>query len=413
MSRANRGRVAAALALVAVERGGHVEDVLAIEAPEREPDRGLAWFLALGVLRKRGVVDAALRPHLSQPLTGLDAEVRATLRMGAFELLFARTPAHAAVSQGVEVITALGGGRARGLVNAVLRRVEPPTELALHERLDHPAWLVERWTERFGAEAVEAWCARSGEEAPLAVVTREPDRLRAALEAVGLHPREGRAAGEPVPGAFWVDEVRGRVEELPGFRDGSFWVQDPSATHVADLVGAKPGMRVLDACAAPGGKAFRMASAGAEVLAVDAEPDRLRAVTEGARRLRLPIEVRAHDWLRGPMRGKPTFDAVLVDAPCTGLGTLRRHPEIRWRRQLVDLPKAKARQLAVTGAASAHVAPGGRLVYAVCSPEPEEGPAVIEAFLRDAPDFRVLSQWSSTPPVDDEDAHFAAVLERA
>jgi 16S rRNA (cytosine967-C5)-methyltransferase len=181
-------------------------------------------------------------------------------------------------------------------------------------------------------------------------------------------------------------------------------------------VPVKPGAAVLDACAAPGGKTFRLASRGARVAAVDRDESRLDRIREGARRLGFDIETRAHDWTTGrigsPKTAARLFDAVLVDAPCTGLGTVRRHPEIRWRRTEPDLYGAAALQERILTSAAQHVAPGGALVYAVCSPEPEEGEQVVDRFVAAHPAFEREATLSTAPPRDGEDAHFAARLRR-
>lgn len=406
---ANRGRIAAARTLLAVEEGQHAEEVLALHAPARGSDRSLAWFLALGVLRHRARVDAALRPCLRQPLSSLDADVRAVLRVGAFEILFARTPIHAAVHESVEVARSVGAARATGLVNAVLRKVREPVGLGRADGLDHPPWLVARWDERYGADATTAWCQRNNEPAVVFAVEREPG-LEAAWREAGLEVEAASLHGAPLAGVWRLPKV-GAVTELPGFAEGRFWVQDAASVAVADLVPAGQGTRVLDACAAPGGKTFRVLSRGARVTAVDADARRLALLTESARRLRFDVTPVVHDWTKGPLKGAGTFDTVLVDAPCTALGLVRRHPEIRWRRQLLDVRAMPATQRAVLAAAATHVKPGGTLVYAVCSPEPEEGQQVIDAFVADGA-FTVQRTLSTAPPEGDEDAFFAAVLAR-
>lgn len=394
---AGAGRLAAARSLLAVEEGAHVEDALAELAPAAGPDRDQAWFLAYGVLRRRGHVDAALRPVLTRPLAALDPPVRAALRIGTYERLYARTPAHAAVDQAVDVAAAIGAGKARGLVNAVVRRVRQAERLTRSEALDLPAWLVDRWDRRYGPAATEAWAAACGEPPPLFVVRNREGTLP-----------EG-AVATSVPAVFRVEG--GVVPMLAGFVEGGWWVQDLAAVRVADLVGARPGERVLDACAAPGGKAFRLGTYGAEVVAVDRDRARLGHVAEGAERFGLRIHTRVHDWSKGPLG--EVFDAVLVDAPCTGLGTVRRHPEIRWRRSEEDLPRAAGLQRRILDAASASVRPGGRLVYAVCSPEPEEGEDVVAAFVAEHPRFEVEERLATVPPVEGEDAHVAVRLRRA
>ncbi len=392
MSRANPGRVAAVRVLVGVEGGAHAEDLLAELAPP-PPDRALAWNLALGVLRRRGTLDALLAPLVRGGLDRLQPPVRAALRVGAYELKFARTRDHAAVDQAVEVTRATGAGRAAGLVNAVLRKAARG-RVSDDPWLDLPPWLRRRW------RGWDAWVARLAEPPALCGSWRD-----APVEGLATAPAE--AGGEAVPGCFRLVDPGGPVPELPGFAEGRWWVMDPAAARVADLA---RGERVLDACAAPGGKSFRLAAAGAAVTAVDADDERLARVGEGAARLDLPVALHRHDWLDGPAPDLPRdFDAVLVDAPCTALGTVRRHPEIRWRRRPGDPAAMAPRQLAILRAAAEHVADGGRLVYAVCSPEPEEGEGVVSRLAG----WRVVDAWASAPPAGDEDAFQAFVLERA
>jgi len=396
MKHANPGRVAAVRALVAVEEGGHAEDVLSELAPPPGPDRGLAWHLTLGVLRRQGTLDAALRPFLNRDIDGLDPVVRAVLRAGLVDAHLSRTPPHAAVHQGVEVCKAVGSARASGLVNAVLRRaVAQP--LPDDPWLDLPPWLAERWREW------EGWVIRLRDPAPLCIASKAsiPDELGATPAALG---------GTPLDRAWIVPGGSGRVDELPGFSDGAWWVMDTAAMAVADLVchHAPEGGSVLDACAAPGGKSFRMCAAGLSVTGVDQSRERIRRLQEGAQRLGMDIPIHVHQWGAGETNDLGEFDAVLVDAPCTGLGTIRRHPEIRWRRTVADAAAMGIRQRAILRAAALHVRPGGALIYAVCSPEPEEGPAVVECL----DGWSVVDTWASTPPTGDEDAHQAFVLRR-
>ncbi len=403
---ASPARVAAAAALVAVdEEGAHLEDALAARLPEDRAERDLAWFLAYGVMRRRGHVDAALRELSARPLGAMDPAVRAALRVGAFELLYARTPKHAAVHQAVETVRALGAGRAHGMVNAVLRKLRAPEHLSRADELDHPAWLVDRWTDRYGAEATERWCAANAEPPPLFLVRRD----RSAPPPDDAAPAE--VGGRTLPGVWRVPT--GDPTTRPDFQAGGWWVQDAASVAVADLVPGGEGTRVLDACAAPGGKSFRLASRGLRVLATDRDARRLKLVDEGAKRLGLPVETRVLDWTRPGHEALGTFEAVLVDAPCSGLGTVRRHPEIRWRRTEPDLLGAAALQERILGAAASHVAPGGALIYAVCSPEPEEGEAVIAQFLATHREFGVEERLSTAPPQAGEDAHFAVRMRRS
>lgn len=406
MARVNPARVAAARALVEVENGGRLDEALAGLSPGSGPDRDLAWFLGFGVTRRRGQVDAALRGVLSRPLGSLDAEVRAVLRLGAFEALFARTPRHALVHQAVEVSRRLGVGRASAMVNAVLRRVRAADSLHTAESFDHPEWLLARWTDRYGREAARAWCLDNGEPPPLFVVTRDGEA------PAGLDGAEAVLLDDAVvPGCWRIPSAQGRVERMPGFDEGRWWVMDAAAAVVADLVPVEPGMRVLDACAAPGGKAFRLASRGAAVTAVDRSAERMKLIADGQRRLGLEISRMVHDWGDGALPAE-TFDAVLVDAPCSGLGTVRRHPEIRWRRQPQDLARAAERQAQILAAAAEHVAPGGCLVYGVCSSEPEEGPEIVRSFLDSGSPFDLEIELCTAPPKFGEDAHYGGRLRR-
>lgn len=403
-SRANPGRVAAVRALIAVDQGAHAEDALADNLPAQASDRGLAWFITLGVLRRRAHVDAALRPHLSRPLGSLDTEVRAALRAGAFEKLFGRAAPYAVVQQAVEVADAVGLGRAKGMVNAVLRRVESPGDLSPAEAVDHPGWLYARWAERYGAAAADEFCRANNEPPALSLVTATAE------PPMGLDVASVEFGGQRLPRVWRVTEPEGAVTSLPGFADGRFWVQDPASVAVADLCGVVDGLKVLDACAAPGGKAFRLASNGAHVHAVDVHPDRLRLLQDSAERLRMRIPTKVHDWERGngPFGD---FPVVLLDAPCTALGTVRRHPEVRWRRQPDDIATVAKRQARILRNVANHVSPGGVLVYAVCSPEPEEGTEVVRAFAKES-GWEIEVERPFVPSAGDEDAFFAARLRR-
>jgi 16S rRNA (cytosine967-C5)-methyltransferase len=408
--------VVAARALVAVEEGWNAEDALARDLPEG-PDGRLAWHIVFGVLRNRSKVDAALRPFLKQPLAALDAPVRAVLRLGAFEKLFSRTPDHAVVQQAVEVAKRAGAKRASGLVNAVLRRVREPTGMSRPEQLDHPAWLVARWDARYGPEVTDAWCARNRVIPPICLVARDAARLAETLS-------ERDMSGAPEAMLQGVVLPRTRVvpasSDLPGVDEGTAWVQDPSSVMVADRFASHlpPGGRVLDACAAPGGKSARLWSSGFPVTSTDVEGRMLKL---HANRERIAAEApetpawkaRPFDWLTEDPAGLGTFDGVLVDAPCTGLGTLRRHPEIRWRRKPTDFEAAATKQLAILAKAADCVRSGGVLGYAVCSPAPEEGPEVFARFLEGRPEFEPVDTWSSAPPEGDEDAHQLFIARRS
>ena len=394
--RANPGRVAAVKVLVAVEEGQHAERVLPELAPEAGPDRGLAWNLVLGVLRQRGALDALLEPHLKQGVSGLDPTVRAVLRAGLYDAKLTRTPPHAAVHQAVEVSRAVGAERASRLVNAVLRRASEAT-LGQDPWINLPEWLRTRWS------GWDSWAQRLGTAPPICIASQRP--LHPDLNATPVMLNE-----EPLANAWQLEPRAGRVDALPGFAEGDWWVMDPAAMAIADLVArhCPADGRVLDACAAPGGKTFRLVSAGLKVVAVDQEPTRMALMLDNLARLQMNVDRRILQWGHDTAPDLGTFDAVLVDAPCTGLGTIRRHPEIRWRRLPSDPAAMGIRQRSILEGACAHVGKGGALRYAVCSPEPEEGPDVVAQL----DGWKVVDSWASTPPEGDEDAHQAFVLRR-
>ncbi len=408
----NPARLAAARALMAVADGAHAEEALAALLPEEARDRGLAWRLVFGVLRHRASIDASLQRCLRQPLASLDQQVQAILRVGAFEKLHGDAKAYAVVNEAVGATRAMGVGRASGLVNAVLRRVRIPDDLARHERLEHPSWLVERWDDRYGEEATTRWCENNGKVPPISLVAKDAPALAARLAEEGIETEPVVMPEGELQGLLRLKGGAGRVEQLPGFDEGAFWVQDVASVYTADLV-PDDAQTVLDACAAPGGKTFRLLGRGKTVTAVDLKKRRLARMEGSLERLGFEATLRRHDWRKGPLPELGEVDAVLVDAPCTGLGTIRRRPEIRWRRSPLDPLKIHELQVQVITNASKHVRPGGSLVYIVCSPEPEEGPGVIEDFLKDHPDFRVDVWRNTAPPSQDEDAFQAVRLLRA
>ncbi len=323
-------------------------------------DRAAAHRLAAAVLRRAGSLDAVLEPWLRRAPP--DA-VRQILRLGAAGLLLLDTPAHAAVATAVALARARGLAPFTGLVNAVLRRVADAGAAALADldapRLDTPPWLWASW----GADA-RAIAVGHQAEAPLDLTV-----LR----------------GEPPPGgtALPTGTVRcppgTRVTELPGYEAGAFWVQDAAAALPAKLLAAQPGERVADLCAAPGGKAAQLAATGADVFALDRDPHRIARLRENLARLRLPATVVQADALA--WRPPALLDAVLLDAPCSATGTIRRHPDIPHLKRQADVLALVEQQRALLAAAAALLRPGGRLVYAVCSLQPEEGPGALPAAL--------------------------------
>jgi 16S rRNA (cytosine967-C5)-methyltransferase len=410
-----------------------------------ERDRALAAEIAAGTLRWQGAFDGIIEEFASRPGAKLDPEIATILRLTIFQLLhLERVPASAAVNDAVSLAKAAGKSSAAPLVNALLRRVSRQRDhLPLPARpgpdasrpamldylaitLSHPRWLVERWLDRHGFVAAERWAQFDNNPAPM---TLRPNRLRTTatelaerLASHGVDTRPGRYA----PDALVV--VSGNPLLTPLANEGLFAVQDEGSQLVALMTAVRPGERVLDACAAPGGKTLAMAGAMAGrgvVAAADVRPARLvllaRAIREaGAQNVRV---LRAD--AAAPLPFGPEFDCVLLDAPCSGLGTIRRDPEVRWRRREEDLPRFAAVQLRMIREAARAVRPGGRLVYATCSSEPEENDAIVAALLagggfepsdaKDLPaDVRPLlderGRLRTLPFKHDLDAFFAASL---
>lgn len=356
-------------------------------------DRALASELAYGTLRRLLSLDWALAPRTIRPLSEASPRARALLRLGAYQLLFTRIPSHAAVSETV----ALAGSRERGFVNAVLRALssEPPawptgaTDRDVSVRTGLSEWAVGELRRLVGNEA---------EEAAAALATRAPLGLRAnacrtsveelerSLAAVGVGSRRGTVHPETllVPAVVPAD--------LPGFREGWFTVQDQASAFVVGALDPRPGERILDACAGPGGKAGHIAclvSPGGTVVAADASPSRSRLVRTTVDRLGLRALVLSQDARRPAIRGP--FDRVLVDAPCSGIGAARRRPELLWRPRRGD-PSGLARlQVGLAAASAELLRPGGTLVYSVCTFPRAETDAACDALLRKRPDLEPVA----------------------
>lgn len=339
--------------------------------PDR--DRALVRQIVATTLRRRGQIDAALKRLIAKPLPKKAAEVRPILVTAAAQILFLEVPAHAAVSLAVTLANA---DRATapwaGLVNGVLRSLVRQREEILAGQdavaLNLPAWLRQRWTAAYGEESVRAIAAALLVEPPLDLSVRE--------DAEGWAERLG---GIVLPTGGVRLLAHGRVEALPGFEEGAWWVQDAAAALPARLLGDVAGLAVADLCAAPGGKTAQLASAGARVTAVDASPERLIRLSENLARLRLSAAIAAGDVAEMPPPA--AFDAVLLDAPCSATGTLRRHPDIGSTKGPKDVAALAALQSRLLERALAWVKPGGLLVYATCSLEPEEGEGQIERLL--------------------------------
>ncbi len=368
---------ARAIALVLLQdvlrRGRPLDEALAANADLQAleaRDRGFARLLTATVLRRLGQIDAAIDERLDHPLPANRTAVRDILRLGVAQIGFLGLASHAAVHTSVELVG--GGGQAgmKGLVNAVLRRTAEAGALSPDDpgHLNVPDWLWRDWEEAFGPQTAAAIAAANLAEAPLDITLKSHGDAELWAE---------RLAAEILPTGTLRRAAGGDVTGLPGFDEGAWWVQDAAAALPVRLLGDVAGMRIADLCAAPGGKTAQLAAAGATVTAVDISKKRLRRLSENMARLGLAAETVTADltkWSPGEL-----FDAVLLDAPCSATGTLRRHPDIAWNKTPDDVAKLVGVQDRLLAAALALVKPGGLLVYATCSLLTGEGAARIEA----------------------------------
>ena len=415
-------------------------------------DRALASEIATGTLRWQAALDHRLAQVTSRPLARLDGDVLDLLRAGAYQLLhLERVPGHAVVDDAVTLTRLTGKRRASGFVNAVLRAIatrrdtlplpSPPRRTDptrteedrgaaldyLSVSLSHPRWLVERWLDRYGFEAAERWAHFNNELAPITLrvnrLVASPSDVAARLEAHGVRTR---------PGGWSRDTLivtDGNPLATPTANDGSFLVQDEASQLIGELVTATPGQHVLDACASPGGKTVTIAGSMQDrgvIVAADFRPRRLTLLTNTLARCRVSCAHVVQLDLRHPAPFPPVFDWVLVDAPCSGLGTIRRDPDIRWRRAPDELSRLAAAQTAMLRTAADAVRLGGHLVYATCSGEPDENDAVVAHLLASRPDFSETpialtrlaplvtpeGRFETRPDRHALEAFFAAIMQR-
>jgi 16S rRNA (cytosine967-C5)-methyltransferase len=339
-------------------------------------DRAFARALVMATLRRLGPIDAALQARLQKAPSDRVVQI---LRLGVAQIFVLKTPPHAAVATSVDLAAAdRGSAPLKGLVNAVLRGLtrEPP-DLDQPD-LMAPTWLYARWQAAFGVDEARAMAAMIAQEPGTDLSLKDPAAtadLATALEA------------EILPGGTLRTALRGEVAAWPGFAEGSWWVQDAAAAIPVRLLNLVPAESALDLCAAPGGKTLQLAATGAQVTAVDKSAPRLKRVSENLARTGLAAEVVAADVAGWADRRQ--FDAVLLDAPCSATGTFRRHPDVLWDAKPSDIAGLAAVQSRLLDSAARRVKPGGRMVYCVCSLEPEEGEAQVAAFLARTPIFRL------------------------
>jgi 16S rRNA (cytosine967-C5)-methyltransferase len=376
-----------------LDKGQPLDDALSRHAgyPNLDPrDRAFVRLLLATTLRRLGEIDATLAMLIERPLQGANAAGREVLRLGAAQLLFLNTPPHAAVDTSVRLVEeALP--HLKGLVNAVLRRLaREGTTLAENEpaRVNTPEWLWQSWVASYGEDAARAIAAAHLDEPPLDLTVRSDPELWA-----------GRLDATVLPTGTLRRKAGGAVADLPGFADGAWWVQDAAAALPARLLGDVKGSRVVDLCAAPGGKTLQLCAAGAQVTAVDISARRMARLGENLKRSRLSAQLVTADASKWAPDEK--FDAVLLDAPCSGTGTLRRHPDIAWLKGEEDIGRLVLAQDRLLQRAIELLRPGGTIVYAVCSLQEEEGPARVASLLARASHLeRIAVQPAELPGLE-------------
>lgn len=385
-------RTAALKTLRAIREGAFADHALDRHARElADADRRLAQELVYGVQRLRGRLDYLIDCLVTSGLASLEPDVLDVLRLGAYQLLeLDRVPAYAVVDEAVEAARGASGAGAGGLTNAVLRRLSREPDACSFPRPEqdalgylaswgsHPRWLLERWRARWSLEAVERLVEYNNRQPAVYVtVIDRRDRAVDRLRAVGI----GAEAAELGWASVRIDsgQVGRAIETI------SAVVQDPGAAAVVDFAALAPGVDVVEFCAAPGGKAALLAARGYRVWALDVSPQRVRRLAENRTRLGLArLHIAVADSTRPPLANR---SAVLLDAPCSGTGTLARHPDARWRLRPADLRTLAELQRRLLEAAAETVTPGGTLVYATCSLEPEENEGQVELFLKRRADF--------------------------
>lgn len=433
MSKGAGSRAAAALVIADVlEHGRSVNQALPLHSKDLEPrDRAHVQALAFGVLRNLPLLNAAVSEFLDKPLKKDLVILHHLLLVGAYQLLLVSTSDHAAVAATVEATVTLRKRRQKGLVNAVLRNLQRQRAQLLpklQQRQDlehaHPRWLADSIAAAYPQRATEIFAANN-QQAPMWLrVNLQQTTVEAFLGALRAFDPELVDATSMVslPSAIKLNHAVD-VRQLPGFELGWFSVQDIAAQHAAPLLAAQPNERVLDCCAAPGGKTAHLLELApqAQVTALDIEAQRLERVYENLTRLQLSAKVICGDaaapeqWWDGEL-----FDKVLLDAPCSATGVIRRHPDIKWLRRASDINALVQLQAKILDALWSLIRPGGRLVYATCSILPQENQQQMEAFVARHAD--ALPQptdpsgafgWQRLPGEQDGDGFYYAIVDKA
>jgi len=377
-------------------------------------DRALLTELTYGTLRWRGRLDAHLTPLVRRPLQKTDPFLRNLLRLSLYQFLFLdRIPDYAAVNEAVQSAKGYGGAKAAGFVNGVLRNfLRKQKEIAqpiskdrsisdLAQYWSHPEWLIAKWLSYFGAEETAALLKANNDAAPLVLRTNLRQGTRESLLEL-LQSKEVNASPTLWSPQGITIQSKALIDNLPGFDEGLFQVQGEASQIVAHLLDSQPRERILDACAAPGGKTTHIAELmndTGEIVAADISPTGLRKIEENAARLRVKSIRTLQADLSKPLKeflSRP-FDRILVDAPCSGFGTLRSHPEIKWNRDEADIKRLSELQTKILAHTASYLKPGGVLVYSTCTLIDDENEKVVEDFLQGRKDFALESAAAYLP----------------
>ena len=389
----DRARTTALEVLIAVLDNGAPLDIafddLVKEAKLENLDVRFARHLVATTLRRMGQIDLALNSYLEKPLEHRNREGLHVLRLAVCQILFMDTADHAAVSTSVDLLNARKMSGIAKLGNAVLRKVAGDQEKWKDrvindgglQRVSLPLWLRQRWIKAHGLEAVTEIAKVFLSIPPFDLTLQDASEQEALVGKL-----EGEALGNST---IRLKSAGSSITTLPGFEDGRWWLQDVAATLPVLALGDISGLDVADLCSAPGGKTLQLAAAGAKVVSLDQNEHRLKRVHENLERVNLKAEVIAEDLMEWAKKTSKMFDVVLLDAPCSATGTIRRHPDILWNRDPAKLLQYVPVQKEMLSASAGLVKPGGVLLYAVCSQEPDEGEKQVDAFLSRNPDFAI------------------------
>lgn len=402
-----------------------LKDVLNREVRLKQPDKALIHELLYGTLRWRFKIDHAIGCFSSKPVPKLDPETLAILRLGTYQLLYLdRIPPHAAVDESVKLTLNYHGGRAKAFVNAILRtmnkerdRIRYPAEepdLAYHLAVkhSHPKWLVANYLERMPREEVEKLLHANNQVPPKVIRTNtlkiSRDELKKTLSEEGCKPVNAKFS----PEGLYLKEAP-PIQNLSAFHEGLFQVQDESSQLVSHILQVEPSMKVLEVCAAPGGKTTHLAALmndEGEIHAIDSSPSRLEMVEGAAKRLGIKsITTKRADATLTLRFDRNYFDRVLVDAPCSGLGTVRRNPDLKWKKRPEGAEELAELQAAILENAAKYVNKKGALVYSVCTINHRENELVVKKFLENARSFkldRTLGGLKGKKKFQTEEGHF-------